>query len=60
MGAGRMRGSGSWPWAITDSALYLTNYVMEAVSFTEFIFSESVNGELNFYALLKSIKNTKN
>ena len=59
MGAGRMRGTGSWPWAITDSALYLTNYVMEAVSFTEFIFSEAVQWGIELLRIIKKHKEYK-
>lgn len=56
MGSGSMFGSGDWPWRATDSALYLANYSMEAVSFTEFLFSEAVQHGI---MLLKIIKKNK-
>lgn len=56
MGAGRMRGTGSWPWQITDSGLYLLNYSLEAVSFTEFIYSEAVQHGLALLRIIKAHK----
>jgi hypothetical protein len=56
MGKGRMLGTGSWPWALTDTSLYLLNYSMEAVSFTEFIFSEAVQFGIGLLRIIKKHK----